>query len=124
LILAPLLLLVQAAQGAPDESTNRYIEQANREYRVIRRCDPASDPEEVVVCGRRSQVSPYRLQIRPQAFDPAAGVPSISRERHALIQEGDEGIGSCSTTGPGGFTGCFHRDTKRRCEQKPCGVAF
>ena len=83
-----------------------------------------SEGEEIVVCGRRDRTERHRLPIRPQGFDPKGSVESVSRERHRLIQEGDMGIGSCSTTGPGGYTGCFHRDTKRRCQQEGCGVAF
>ena len=122
--LALLLLLVQGVQGAPDESTTAYIARAEKMFKVISRCGPATDSDEVVVCGRRSEAERYRLPIRPEGFDPKGTMQSVSRERHSLIQEGDDGIGSCSTSGPGGYTGCFHRSTKRRCEQEGCGIAF
>jgi hypothetical protein len=114
-----LLLAAQAAQAAPEEGN---LADAARSFAIVRRCDPA-DGDEIVVCGR-NETERYRLPIRSQGFDPKGPVDSVSRERHKLIQEGDAGIGSCSTTGPGGYTGCFHRDTKRRCQQDPCGIAF
>jgi hypothetical protein len=127
-----LLLVVQAivpvesaaaAEPVPEERVSSYLEAAAKRFTVIQKCE-ADGGEEIVVCGRRGESERYRLPIRPQGFDAAGPVDSVSRERHRLIQEGDSGVGSCSTSGPGGWTGCFHQQTKRRCQQKPCGVAF
>ena len=118
---AVLLLFLQAASSDP---TGAYLAEANKTLSLIRRCDRGADADEVVVCGRRNETERYRLPIRPEGFDKKGPIDSVSRERHRLIQEGDEGIGSCTTVGPGGYTGCFHRSTKRRCEQEVCGVAF
>ena len=114
-----LLLAAQAVQPAPEAVS---VAERSRSPAIVRRCNPA-DGDEIVVCGR-NETERYRLPIRSQGFDPKGPVDSVSRARHRLIQEGDAGIGSCSTTGPGGYTGCFHRDTKRRCQQDPCGIAF
>ena len=92
--------------------------------RIIPRCEQGGTGEEIVVCGSRDRNERYRLPIRNQGWDPDGPVDSVRRERRALIQEGDEGIGSCSTVGPGGAHGCFHRNVKRRCEQKVCGTSF
>ena len=62
--------------------------------------------EEIVVCGRRDGRSPYRVPEVDQGFDPGGTVDSVSRERHRLLDLGATGIQSCSTVGPGGWTGC------------------
>ena len=74
--------------------------------------------EEIVVCGRRTQRrSPYRLPEPPPRFDAGEGTASASRERHSLYEQGDTGIHSCSTVGPGGYTGCTFRKWKESDEQ-------
>jgi hypothetical protein len=88
--------------------------------RIVPRCDPLSEGE-ILVCGDAER---YRLPIRPDRFDPKGAVDSVSRERHRLMDEADQGVGTCSNIGPGGFSGCFHRDVKRRCKQETCGFAF
>jgi hypothetical protein len=43
---------------------------------------------------------------------------SVSRERNALMEPGARtGTGSCSTVGPGGFTGCMARHFDRQIDQ-------
>jgi hypothetical protein len=74
--------------------------------------------ENIVVCGRREQPrSPYRLPEPPPRFDAGEGTASVSRERHGLYEQGDTGIHSCSTVGPGGYTGCTFRKWKEGYEQ-------
>ena len=74
--------------------------------------------EEIVVCGRREQPrSPYRLPEPPPRFDAGEGTASVSRERHSLYEHGDTGIHSCSTVGPGGYTGCTFKKWKDGYEQ-------
>lgn len=84
--------------------------------RCERRSDSLSE-EELVVCGRRVEPDRYRLPIRPERFDPGGTVDSVSRERHRLYEVGDAGIGSCSTVGPGGWTGCAFKKFKADVEQ-------
>jgi hypothetical protein len=111
------------APAASEEKVADYLAEAAKKFAVVPKCKPGKG-EEIVVGGDRSESERYRLPIQPQGFDPGGPVDSVSRERHRLIQEGDSGIGSCSTSGPGGWTGCFHQQRKRQCQQKPCGVAF
>ena len=84
-----------------------------------------AEGEEVVVCGRRDKPrSPYRIPEPPPRFDAGAGEASASRERHQLDEMGDTGIHSCSTVGPGGYTGCTFKQWKNSDEQwggKPRG---
>lgn len=74
--------------------------------------------EEIVVCGRREKErSPYRLPEPPPRFDAGEGTASASRERNSLLDHGDTGIHSCSTVGPGGYTGCTFKAWKQSDEQ-------
>lgn len=79
-------------------------------------CDPRSG---IVVCSERRarRRDRFRLRLRDQGFDPAGSVESVSRERHSLYEIGDVGTGSCSTVGPGGFTGCMIQQWRRNREQ-------
>ena len=126
LAMALMLPASSLASGAaaPPEAGDPYLAEAGKRLSAVRQCERPDTAEEIVVCGRRDAPEPYRLPIRPDGFDPQGAVESVSRERHKLIQEGDAGIGSCSTVGPGGYTGCFHRDVRRRCQQEGCGAKF
>ena len=74
--------------------------------------------EDIVDCGRRDEPrSPYRIPPPPDRFDPAGDVDSVSRERNGMLDYGDAGIHSCSTVGPGGYTGCTFKQWKRDREQ-------
>lgn len=79
---------------------------------------PACNPDraDIVVCGRRSGNGGYRLPDSDR-FDPAGPIDSVSRERHRLLDVGAAGIGSCSTVGPGGWTGCMFEDWRHADEQ-------
>lgn len=77
-------------------------------------CRPTEGTDEIVVCAQRSEDEAYRLP--PQARGPVPGsrtVRSVSAERNALFDYDAGGIGSCSTVGPGGGTGCTLRSIKR-----------
>ncbi len=70
--------------------------------------------DEIVVCAEAR--SPYRLPPS-ERFDLAGPVDSVSRERHRLYEHGESGTGSCSTVGPGGWTGCMSKRWKEAREQ-------
>ena len=108
-----LLLVLQPGQDPAEPPLPRIVPDG--------RCERPSEnlsEEQLVVCGRRIPPDRYRLPIRPDGFDPNGTVESVSRERHRLYEVGDAGIGSCSTVGPGGWTGCAFKDFKRQVEQK------
>jgi hypothetical protein len=73
--------------------------------RIVEEC-PSAAPGDLVVCGRPGSRSPYRLPPQDDGWTPGGAVDSVSRERHRLLDQGAAGIGSCSTAGPGGSTGC------------------
>ena len=82
--------------------------------KIVKNCRN-TQTNEIVVCGSNER-SPYRLPPPRPGFDPDAGVDSVSRQRHSLYEVGDSGIGSCSTSGPGGG-GCMAQSFKRYREQ-------
>ena len=108
-----------ATAAPPEEESGDYMAVAAETFRVERGCGPVGEgqDDEIVVCRRRDNEK-YRLPIRENRFDPGGATDSVSRERHRLIEEGDAGIGSCSTVGPGGYTGCFPQNIKRRQQQE------
>ena len=105
-------LLAQPAQGETGTTERRPLDL------TIPRCrpsSPASEEDEIVICANPREAQRYRLA--PQAWNPNGTVASVSRERHELYEQGDSGIGSCSTVGPGGWTGCMLRAWKSAREQ-------
>lgn len=105
----------QAGTGFSLEAVPVDIERTARQ--MLQDCEPSgSSEEEIVVCGRLRERSRYRL-APPSGWDPSGPVDSVSRERHRLYEQGDAGIGSCSTVGPGGWTGCTLRRWKEAREQ-------
>ncbi len=116
MVLRFLTLFFAAAQPAPGDPaeplTPRIVRDCEREAREAR-----ARGGEIVVCGDRGARSPYRLPEQPQRFDPAGPIDSVSRERHRMYEVGEGGIGSCSTVGPGGWTGCMPKRWKDAREQ-------
>jgi hypothetical protein len=70
------------------------------------KCPTDKDGNEIVVCERRSASEKYRLpkDLRPSTIKPEYQSWAV-RQQGALTTGGD-GIGSCSTVGSGGATGC------------------
>lgn len=83
---------------------------------------PKAKPGEIVVCAdAEPPKSPYRL---PLDMPPEIGTKesiSVSRERNALFDFDAGGIGSCSTAGSGGASGCGFRDHRHWVEQRSTG---
>lgn len=70
---------------------------------------PASTNDEIIVCARLPENDRYRIpeRLRRDPNDPDnQGWAARAME---LSYVGATGIGSCSTTGPGGHTGCFNQ---------------
>jgi hypothetical protein len=87
-------------------------------FRVVPdHCGPKRRPDEIVVCGSRDPSAQYRVPP-PARFDPDGPVASVSRERNRLLGPTGGGLGSCSTTGPNGMTGCLNQRVWRDREQK------
>lgn len=71
-------------------------------------CPRGAGGEEIVVCARKSEAERYRIpkELRDApSTDPAS--QSWANKAESLEYVGRTGIQSCSTVGPGGWTGCF-----------------
>lgn len=74
-------------------------------------CPKSENPDEIIVCARRPEEERFRI---PRELREAERAATIAREdnvaaNRAQLASGRDaatGIGSCSTVGPGGITGC------------------
>lgn len=71
-------------------------------------CPPSTD-DTIIVCGRQPEKERYRIPapLRGDPNDPAS--QAWATRSQALEYAGRSGIGSCSTVGPGGASGCFNQ---------------
>ena len=72
-------------------------------------CTPSRDPNEITVCARFPEADRYRIppNLRDNPNDPRN--QSWTGRATELAYVGRTGTESCSTTGPGGFTGCLNQ---------------
>jgi hypothetical protein len=70
---------------------------------------PPSSGDEIIVCARLPEDDRYRIpeNLRGNPNDPAS--QSWTNRALELSYVGRTGAESCSTVGPGGFTGCFNQ---------------
>ena len=102
------VLLSAAATPAAAQTTVPGVERVNQ--LIVYGDDPCppSTDNEIIVCARKSESERFRI---PEALrgDPNAPANQAWAVRASELQYvGRGGIGSCSTTGPGGATGCFN----------------
>lgn len=71
-------------------------------------CPPSTD-DTIVVCARKPDKERYRIpeELRGDPNDPTN--QAWATRATALEYAGRSGIGSCSTVGPGGASGCFNQ---------------
>lgn len=69
---------------------------------------PESTNEEITVCARKPDAERYRIpeDLRSNPNDPVN--QSWANRATEMQYVGRSGIGSCSTTGPGGMIGCYN----------------
>jgi len=72
-------------------------------------CAPSRDPDEITVCARLPESERFRIppNLRDNPNDPAN--QSWTNRATELAYVGRSGTQSCSTAGPGGFTGCLQQ---------------
>jgi hypothetical protein len=72
-------------------------------------CPRASTGEEIVICARRPETERYRIprEIRDRERSDSPESTSWAERAQSLEYVGRTGVQSCSTVGPGGFTGCW-----------------
>jgi hypothetical protein len=72
-------------------------------------CTASRDPDEITVCARLPEADRYRIppNLRDNPNDPRN--QSWTGRATELAYVGRTGTDSCSTSGPGGFTGCLNQ---------------
>ena len=79
---------------------------------------PPSTEEEIIVCARKPEGERYRIpeDLRDDPNDPKN--ESWTEKATELQYVGRTGIGSCSTVGPGGASGCFNDIVRRARDER------
>jgi hypothetical protein len=82
-------------------------------------CPQSQDPNEVTVCARLPEDDRFRVPPNLRNDPNAPANQSWAGRAIELSYAGRTGTGSCSTSGPGGFTGCFNQMvTQARAERR------
>ncbi len=71
------------------------------------RCPTNADGEEIVVCVRRSERERFRIPKELRDVEVTADKESWAVRADSALTAGATGVGSCSTVGAGGQSGCF-----------------
>ena len=73
------------------------------------RCPTDQNGNEIVVCTHRSAAEQFRIPKEMREFKVTPENEAWAVRAQGLVNDGTAagGIGSCSTVGPGGSTGCF-----------------
>lgn len=126
MLIAAVLALLQSRLDSIDFDLATTLESRAREAPIVEMdpCAGMTDGSDIVVCGRRDR-DRYRLPFRE--FAPEVGTRewmSAANQRYQLYNHGNSGIGSCSTVGPGGWTGCMAQQWREDRLQNPGGIAF
>jgi hypothetical protein len=85
------------------------------------RCPTNSDGDEIVVCERRSAEEQFRVPKELRNFEVTPQNQSWAARAQGVMDTGSgvNTIGSCSTVGAGGATGCFAQQARAaRAERK------
>ncbi|MEA3061641.1 MAG: hypothetical protein QOJ94_1422 [Sphingomonadales bacterium] len=70
-------------------------------------CPTSASGDEVVICARRPERERYRIPKELRDRRNGGENPSWAERAESLEYVGRTGAQSCSTVGPGGFTGCW-----------------
>ena len=84
---------------------------------------PASTSEVIVVCARRGEEDRYRIPEPLRGNSQVSDNQSWAANARALEYVGRTGIQSCSTVGPGGFTGCWAEMMRQAREERATNPA-
>ena len=97
----PALAQIDAPAEMPAERVTRVTVFGNEPC-------PRGETGEIVICGRLDESERYRIpeELRETGEEDPEGTAWAARAK-SLEFVGRSGIQSCSTVGPGGFTGCW-----------------
>lgn len=111
LLAAPAMLMPAPAAAQSGERVKRVIVYG-------RDACPRGTGDEVVICGRRPESERYRIpeQLREPSDHPENESWAIRAQ--SLEYVGRTGTQSCSTVGPGGFTGCWEQMMRQAREER------
>lgn len=89
---------------------------------------PSSNGEEIVVCRRMPEAERYRIPEELRRTE-GRGNENWGDRASSLEYVGRSGAQSCSTSGPGGASGCFRELARKACDEdkadgKKCGIKF
>jgi hypothetical protein len=101
-VAAALAAPAAAAPKPGEEKINQLVVYGNDP------CPKGSD-DEIVVCARKPERERYRIPERLRDDPNDRANQSWTNQASALEYVGRGGTGSCSASGPGGWTGCFNQ---------------
>jgi hypothetical protein len=106
---AAALLAPAAASAAPRRTSTADESRVNALIVYGNDPCPRGSGNDIVVCARKPESERYRIppNLRLDPTDPANR--SWADRAQSLEYVGRTGIGSCSTVGPGGWTGCLNQ---------------
>ncbi|RHW16785.1 hypothetical protein D1610_13740 [Sphingomonas gilva] len=116
------LALAAAAVPASLAFASPALAQANTRTITVFGDDPCptSNNEEIVVCKRLPETERFRIpmDLREGTLTPDSTAQAVRNKRIVDQDVADAGIGSCSTVGPGGASGCFLENARRNREAR------
>jgi hypothetical protein len=71
------------------------------------RCPTNENGDEIVVCQRLDEQERFRIPKQLREFEVTPQNQAWAQRVQPTLEAGAIGVGSCSTVGPGGGTGCF-----------------
>jgi len=121
LIIPPPSSREVALPGAPRASQQTVQSDVSHEAPVNgvitlygnQRCPTNKDGAEVAVCVRRSAEEQFRIPKELRNFEVTPENAAWATRVKGEADVGATGVGSCSTVGPGGATGCFVQNANR-----------
>ena len=120
LAMTAAIFIVQAPASGQDAAAT-----ADKVDRVIvygrDRCPPATG-DDIVICVRKPETERYRIpeELREPSDHPENESWAVRAESVEYV--GRTGIQSCSTVGPGGFTGCWEQMMRAAREERRRGA--
>lgn len=106
----PILAAMALAGGAAIMPDNAVAQRAPVPKLVIygdEKCPTDANGDEIVICERRNKAEQFRIPKELREFKVTPENESWASKVVANDKVAVDGIGSCSTVGPGGSTGCF-----------------